>query len=109
MANAGSATPILLLLGVVPPVRVKGNGQLEIVETVGKFLGQVLERVGNETLPSEAELMARIPDVFCWISWPELDKCVRDAANSYTAGQDSGDASVKRIAAFIHNAVAWHG
>jgi len=109
MANAGSAKPILLLLGVAPPVRVKGHGQLEIVEAVGNFLGPLLGRVGNETLPSEAELMARIPEVFCWISWPELDQCVRDAANGYTAGHDSGDASVRRITAFIHNAVAWHG
>jgi hypothetical protein len=108
MSRAGSATPILLLLGAAPPVRVKGHGQLEIAEAVGQFLGPVLERAGSETLPSEAELMERIPEVFCWISWPELDQCVRESAAKYTAGHASGDASVQRIAAFIHNAVAWH-
>lgn len=108
MSKANSAAPILLLLGVTPPVRVKRNGQLEISEAVGKFLGPVLERVGDPALPSEAELMARLPEVFCWISWPELDQCVREAARNYLAGHPSGAASVQRIAAFIQNAVAWH-
>ena len=108
MSKAGSATPLLFLLGVTPPVRVKGHGQLEIAEAVGRFLGPVLDRVGDPTLPSASELMAHIPDVFCWISWPELDECVREAAATYLAGPPSGDASVQRIAAFIRNAVAWH-
>lgn len=108
MSKAGTATPILFLLGVTPPVRVKGNGQLGIAEAVGRFLSPVLERVGDQTLPSESELMARIPEVFCWLSWAELDRCIREAANTYVSGHDSGEASVRRIASFIQNAVAWH-
>lgn len=108
MSKAGTATPILFLLGVTPPVRVKGNGQLGIAEAVGRFLSPVLERVGGQTLPSESELMERIPEVFCWLSWPELDRCIREAANTYVGGHHSGDASVRRIASFIQNAVAWH-
>ena len=106
--GAGAAVPLLLLLGVAPPLRVKGNGQLEIPQAVGRFLGPVLERVADPSLPSETELMARIPEVFCWISWPELDNCVRDAAVTYPAGHHSGDASVQRMAAFLRNAIAWH-
>lgn len=108
MSNVGPANPLLLLLGVEPPVRVKGNGQLEIGDAVGRFLGPVLDRVGNAALPSESELMARIPEVFCWISWPDLDECVREAAATYVAGDHSANASVQRIAAFIRNAIAWH-
>lgn len=108
VSKAGSATPILFLLGVAPPVRVKGNGQLELADAVGKFLGPVLGRVGDPRLPSETELMARLPEVFCWISWPELDEAVRGAAATYSAGHHSGDASVQRIAAFVRNAIAWH-
>ncbi|TNB74169.1 hypothetical protein FHJ30_05585 [Arthrobacter sp. BB-1] len=108
LSKAGSAAPILFLLGVTPPLRVKGNGQLEITEAVGRFLGPVLERVGDQSLPSESELMARIPEVFCWISWSDLDECVREAAATYLAGHPSGDASVQRVASFIHNAIAWH-
>ncbi|WP_354146849.1 hypothetical protein [Arthrobacter sp. 754] len=108
MSKAGTATPILFLLGVTPPVRVKGNGQLGIAEAVGRFLGPVLDRVGDQTFPSESELMERIPEVFCWLSWPDLDQCVREAANTYVSGHDSGDASVRRISSFIQNAVAWH-
>jgi hypothetical protein len=67
-----------------------------------------MERVGDQVLPAESELMARIPDVFCWLSWPELDQRIREAANTYVSGHASGDASVQRIASFIHNAVAWH-
>lgn len=108
MSNAGSANPILLLLGVAPPVRVKGAGHLEIAETVGRFLGPVLGRVGGEALPSESELMERIPEVFCWISWQELDECVSRAANTYAVAHPSGEAAVRRIAAFVSNAIAWH-
>ena len=108
MSKAGTATPILFLLGVTPPVRVKGIGQLGIAEAVGRFLGPVMERVGDQGLPSESELMVRIPDVFSWLSWPELDQCIREAANTYVSGHAAGDASVQRIASFIHNAVAWH-
>lgn len=107
-SKAGSAAPVLFLLGVRPPVRVKGHGQLELTEAVGKFLGPVLERVADPALPSEAELMARLPEVFCWISWPELDRCIQEAASNYAAGHPSGDASVQRIASFVRNAVAWH-
>lgn len=108
MTNAGSAHHILLLLGATPPVRVKGAGHLEIAEAVGSFLGRVLERVGDETLPAESELMERIPEVFSWISWPELEQCVARAASSYSAANPSGKASVRRIAAFVRNSIAWH-
>ena len=108
LSNAGSAKPILLLLGVAPPVRVKGSGLLEIKEAVGKSLGQVLERTDDETLPPESELMERIPETFCWISWDELNECIASAAKQYSANHPSGEASVRRIATFVQNSIAWH-
>ena len=108
MSRTGPAVPLLLLLGVAPPVRVKGTGLLEIEEAVGRFLGPVLDRVADPLLPSKSELMERIPEIFCWISWPELDDSVRDAVATYSASGSSGDASVQRMAAFVRNAIAWH-
>jgi hypothetical protein len=108
MSRAEGAVPLLLLLGVEPPIRVKGNGQLGIAEAVGRFLGPVLERLGDPALPSESELMERIPEVFCWISWPDLDERVREAAAKYVAGHYSANASVRRVASFIRNAIVWH-
>lgn len=108
IARTGSAVPLLLLLGVAPPVRVKGTGQLEIEEAVGRFLGPVLDRVADPRLPSTSELMELIPEVFCWISWPELDASVREAAATYSALNSSGDASVQRMGAFVLNAISWH-
>lgn len=108
LSNAGSAKPILLLLGVAPPVRVKGLGLLQINEAVGKYLGQVLERTGDETLPPESELLERIPEIFCWISWEEINKCIARASEQHSALHPSGNASVQRIAAFVRNSIAWH-
>lgn len=109
MSNAGSARPVLLLLGVAPPVRVKGLGLLELHDAVGRFLGPVLERVGDEALPTESELLERIPEIFCWISWEELNECIAQALEQHSAQHPSSEASVRRIAAFVHNAIAWHG
>lgn len=108
MSNTGSLRPLLLLLGVAPPVRVKGAGLLEIRDAVATFLGPVLERLGDESMPSEGELLERIPEVFCWISWRELDECVAQTVGAYVDGHSSGEASVRRIAAFVRNAIAWH-
>lgn len=108
MSKAGPATPMLLLLGVTPPLRVKGNGQLEVAEAVGRFLGPVLDRVVDDELPSESVLMERLPEVFCWISWQELDKVMCESAAMFSTGHLSGDASIQRTAAFVRNAIAWH-
>ncbi|WP_426766130.1 hypothetical protein ACP3TD_06100 [Pseudarthrobacter sp. 1G09] len=108
MSMTGPAIPLLLLLGVAPPVRVKGNGLLDIPEAVGRFLAPVLDRVSNEKLPSASLLMARLPDVVCWISWPELDDVIRESTATFYSGHPSGDASIQRLAAFVRNAVAWH-
>src|SRR6476661_6740383 len=108
MSKAGPATPMLLLLGVTPPLRVKGNGQLEIAEAVGRFLGPVLDRVVDDELPSESVLMSRLPEVFCWISWQELDNVMCESAAMFSTGHPSGDASIQRTAAFVHDAIAWH-
>lgn len=108
MSNTGASKPVLLLLGVTPPLRVKGSGLLEIHEAIGRFLGPVLERTGDEALPSESELLERIPEIFCWISWEELKGCIAQAAELHSALHPSGEASVQRIAAFVRNAIAWH-
>ncbi|MBE4717308.1 hypothetical protein [Pseudarthrobacter sp. AB1] len=109
MSNTGASKPVLLLLGVTPPLRVKGYGLLEIHEAVGHFLGPVLERTGDEALPPESELLKRIPEIFCWISWEELNECIAQAAGEHSALHPSGAASVRRIAAFVRNAIVWHG
>ena len=75
---------------------------------MGRFLGPVLDRVVDDELPSESGLMARIPEVFSWISWQELDNVMRECAAMFSTGHPSGDAAVQRTAAFVRNAIAWH-
>lgn len=109
MSNTGASKPVFLLLGVTPPLRVRGSGLLEIHDAVSRFLGPVLERTGDDALPSESELLERIPEIFCWISWEELNECIAQALEQHSALHPSSEASVRRIAAFVHNAIAWHG
>lgn len=109
MSNTGASKPVFLLLGVTPPLRVKGSGLLEIHDAVSRFLGPVLDRVGDEALPSKSELLEQIPEIFCWISWEELNGSIAQALAQHSPLHRSSEASVRRIAAFVHNAIVWHG
>ena len=68
-------TPLILLLGAKPPVLVRGRGRMRLEDAISSELESVLRRANNEQLALE-EMVERIPDVFCWITWPELSDVI---------------------------------
>lgn len=54
------------------------------------------------------QLLRGIDDVYCWISWDELDDVVRRQAAAFTSADASVQISVRRLAASIGLTIAWH-
>lgn len=107
MSNAGERTPLLFLLGVEPPVSVKGLGKMSLHDAIQLHLPAVLERAGDIGM-SEDDLMSRVDDVVCWISWDTLNASVRTQMASFSCGDSSTDATVQRLGNQMTNAIAWH-
>lgn len=107
MANTGVRTPLIFLLGVKPPVTVKGRGKLSLELAIAPALESILSRINNQQFELE-ELIRGIPEVFCWISWPEVSELVRAQAESFAATDPSTNASVQRLAASVNSSIAWH-
>ena len=107
MANRGVRTPLLLLLGVEPPVPLRGHGRMGITEAISLHIDSVLERGGYPS-PTREELINGIDDVFCWITWPEAAAVIEREAGSYLASDTSTTASVRRIAEATLASIAWH-
>jgi hypothetical protein len=107
MMNAGERTPLLFLLGVAPPVSVKGLGKLPLHEAIRLHLPAVLERAGDTGM-NEEELMAKVDEAVCWITWPTLAASIEAQLVSFSCGDASTDASVQRIGRQLLSAIAWH-
>lgn len=107
MAHTDTRTPLILLLGAVPPVLVRGRGRMSLERAISSELASVLLRSGNEHLAMEV-LMERIPDVFCWIDWTELSDVIRTRAAGFSTMDASVNASVQRLARSICSSIAWH-
>ncbi|MHA7143837.1 hypothetical protein ACX80U_03875 [Arthrobacter sp. TmT3-37] len=107
MTNAGDRLPFLFLLGVEPPLSVKGLGKMTLHEAIRLYLPAVLERAGNTGF-SEDDLMFRIDDVVCWISWATLASTIKSQMESFSCGDPSTDAAVQRLGNQVTSAIAWH-
>ncbi len=107
MAHATDKFPLVLLLGVRPPVLISGHGRMTISEAVAGQLESVVDETGNSTL-DVASLLNQVDDVFCWIAWEEVDEVVRRQAAAFTSADPSVTASVHRLAASINDAIIWH-
>lgn len=107
MAHAANRTPLILLLGAEPPVLVRGRGRKSLEDAISSELESVLSRANNEQLALDG-LVERIPDVFCWINWPELSDVIRTQTASFSTTDPSVNASVHRIANSICSSIAWH-
>lgn len=107
MNNAGDRTPLLFLLGVEPPVSVRGLGKVSLQDAVRLNLPAVLERAADTGL-TEEELMDRLDDVVCWISWEDLLASVSTQLTAFSCGDISTDAAVHRTANQVISAVSWH-
>lgn len=107
MTHADSRTPIIFLLGVKPPFLVRGLGRMSIEAAVADQLASVLAEISNDLLGLE-DLLRGIDDVFCWISWEEIDAVIRRQVATFRSGDDSVEASVRRLAGSINAAIEWH-
>lgn len=107
MAHAAGRTPLILLLGVTPPVLVRGQGKMSISDAISVHLESVLADANNEQLVL-VELLAKIDEVFCWISWEEVNEIVRQQAAAFESTDQSLRGSVQRLASSLHDAIAWH-
>ncbi|WP_210252835.1 hypothetical protein [Arthrobacter zhaoguopingii] len=107
MTNSDGRSPLLFLFGVEPPVRVKGLGRLDITEAIERHLPAVLERAGDVGL-TFADLMSRVDDVVCWISWGCIKSTVRSHLDRFTAADPSVNASIRRIGHQVLTAIDWH-
>jgi hypothetical protein len=107
MSNAGDRIPLLFLLGVEPPVAVRGLGKMPLHDAIQLHLPAVLERAGDIGT-SEEELMTKVDDVVCWISWPTLAATIEAQLASFSCGDDSTDASIQRTGKQLLSAIAWH-
>jgi hypothetical protein len=107
MAHAGTRTPLILLLGAKPPVLVRGRGRMRLEDAISSELESVLRRANNEQLALEG-LVERIPDVFCWINWPELSDVIRTQIAAFSTTDPSVNTAVHRLAESICSSIAWH-
>lgn len=106
-AHAATRTPLILLLGAVPPVLVRGRGRMSLEDAISAELESVLLRANNEQLALEG-LVERIHDVFCWITWTELSAVIGNQAADFSTSDPSVNASVRRLAKSLRSSIAWH-
>lgn len=107
MAHAQGRLPLIVLFGVMPPVSIKGLGKMSVKEAVAGELALALAESGSDPLAAE-DLMETIDEVFCWISWAEIDAVIRKQSATFAASDASVHGSVQRLAASITTAIAWH-
>lgn len=107
ISNAGEREPLLFLLGVEPPVAIRGLGKMPLQDAIQLQLPGVLERAGGIGYSVE-ELMAKIDDVVCWITWNDVASSVVVQEASFSCGDPSTDAAVRRTSTQVLNAISWH-
>lgn len=107
MVHSGTRTPLILLLGVEPPVLVRGRGRMSLEQAVSSELEPVLLRANNEDLILE-RMVEQIPDVFCWITWTKLSAVIGRQTRCFSSEDPSIDASVRRLADSVCSSIAWH-
>ncbi|MBJ2119424.1 hypothetical protein I6N91_00345 [Arthrobacter sp. MSA 4-2] len=107
ITNSNGRSPLLFLFGVEPPVRVKGLGHLTVADAIERHLPAVLERAGDVGLTVD-DLMSRLDDIVCWISWDCIESTLRSQLEQFTAADSSVDASIRRMGTQVLTAIDWH-
>lgn len=107
LAHAGARMPLILLLGVEPPVQIRGRGRMSLEEAIDTELTKVLSQSGDHGLAHDW-LVNKIPEVFCWITWSEFYEVISRQAAAVSTSDPSVDASIQRLAASICAAIDWH-
>ncbi|MDR6637090.1 hypothetical protein [Paenarthrobacter nitroguajacolicus] len=107
LLHAGTRTPMIFLLGVEPPVHVKGRGRVSLEEAVDAELTKVLSQCGDHGLDHDW-MLDKVPEVFCWISWKDFHEVICRQTAAVSTSDPSVDASIQRLAASISSAIDWH-
>jgi hypothetical protein len=102
----GPARLLLLILPVPPPIPVKGVGRLPIHEAILSRLPAVHGKA--VPAPPFDDLAAAVESACAWITWSEVDATVGAAGRQFSNRDASVVRAVKRGAASIQRAIAWH-
>jgi hypothetical protein len=93
---------LLLVLGAPPPVRVARVGTLDIREAIAHSLPLIGDQREQDLLAAAAD------EVVAWITWAELARAVRRAVDRHFIPDASTGAAIRRMAAAVDQAIAWH-
>lgn len=105
---AGSGSPlVLLVMRHDPPLRVQNHGRLSLAEAVTLQLDEVLAGAVDHNL-DHAEMVARIPEVFAWITWAEVGDVVHRQAHAFVSDNPSVAGTVRRLANSVAAAIEAH-
>jgi len=97
---------LLLLLASPPPILVRGLGRLSVRDAILNQLPLVHSTATDA--PPLHQLIANVDDSYAWITWTELERIVNKQAKQFTNADDDVTSAIRRTAAFISRAVAWH-
>ena len=98
---------LLLILPGPPPLAVKGHGRLDVAEAVSLRLADVLARTDGEAGSLET-LVARIPDVFAWVTWAEIRALVTAGKDGFREAPAGLGGTVERLCNAVTTAIDWH-
>jgi hypothetical protein len=106
--DAGSRIPLLLLLlGAGPPVSIAGAGRLCIEEAITRYLPSVYGRTPDHPW-TLATLLDRLPAVYAWVTWQEVNDIVTMRADRTRSDNASVAATIDRLAASITRSIRRH-
>lgn len=97
---------LLLILPVPPPIPVKGMGRLPIQEAILSQLPAVHAKAAPA--PPLDYLATAVESACAWITWGEINATVDTAGRQFSDRDASVVRAVRRGAASIQRAIAWH-
>lgn len=97
---------LLLVLPAPPPVPVRGLGRLDIRQAILDRLPAVHSRAGAP--PPLDDLVGQIDETVAWVTWAEIAVASQRGLDELDIDHGSVEAAVKRGAAAISRAIAWH-
>lgn len=93
---------VLLVLADDPPIRVNGQGRVDLTTAVG--IG--LDRQG---IPwNRDQITELVAERFAWITWAEIASCVQTALEDEPSGDPSVHAALARLTNSISDSVRRH-
>jgi hypothetical protein len=101
--GAGRQPLLLLVLGMPPPLRVKGHGPVAVADALRLGMDSISARLERD-LPG-----LNAASSIAYVTWAEIAAQVERAATAYRATDDGAGQTVLRLAASLTQAVRVHG